>query len=124
MHWIYMKNQNGFSLIEVLLTMALVSLLSISVLMLFSNTVRTKHKIYDRCHNMVIAQSMIEQVIADKQLKGYHFIKSGNYTENFSALIKSDVKIDTLNKDLKKIKIIVHSMLGTDSLVTYIGNYK
>ncbi|MBD3290210.1 prepilin-type N-terminal cleavage/methylation domain-containing protein [candidate division KSB1 bacterium] len=119
-----MKNQKGFTLVEVLVTMALIGVLAISVLSLFTNAVRTRHKAYDRCHNVIIAQTIIEGIIADKQTKGYDFLKTGNYTKRFTNGIKSAVKIDTIYADLKKIKITVRSMLGTDSLVTYVGNYK
>ncbi len=120
----HINNQRGFSLVEVLVTMMLIGVLTASILLMFSAAIRNQHEIYDRCHNIVVAQSMLEQVIADNQLKGYDFLIANNYLKIFAAKIKSDVKIDTLHHDLKKVKIIVQSLHGTDSLVTYIGNYK
>ena len=120
----FIKSQNGFSLVEVLLTIALIGFFTASVLLLFSNAVRNQYEIYDRCHNIVVAQSILEQVIADKKLMGYDYLISSNYQKNFAAKIKYDIRIDTLHYKLKKVKIIVHSLHGTDSLVTYLGNYK
>ena len=117
------KNETGFTLVEILLTIILIGVLSVMVVSLFING-RVKQRITAQKTTAVyFAQAGIEQVIADKQLKGYCALVKERYNKKTFDGIQQTTCIDTLGENLKKIVTIVKWANGSDSLVTFIGNY-
>lgn len=121
--FISFRNEKGFTLVEVLLTIALIGILTVSVLSLFTNVIIRQRKIANRTIAIHFAQAGLEQIVADKYLKGYDYLIEKNYyTETFNG-VQQRTYITGLHAKIKKIIVVVTWGNGVDSLVTLIGNY-
>lgn len=75
------KNQKGFTLIETVLSILVLSIAMGGTLLLFQNA--TSHSV-DSDYRVIAAQlanEKIESIIADKALQGYDSIIEGNYPD-------------------------------------------
>jgi len=115
------QKENGFTLIEVLLTIIFVSILIVSVLSLFTGNIKRQSFISKKNQAMSAAKSDIEQIIATKKEMGYSFLTPT--TKTIDGL-KHTVVIDSLESDIKKIVVTVEWSEGIDSIVTLSGNYE
>jgi prepilin-type N-terminal cleavage/methylation domain-containing protein len=118
------QNDKGFTLVEVILTMALIGILSVSVLSLYQHTVRNQRVVQDRTAAILFAQQDMERIGAEKYLHGYNYIINQNFPAQISNRIRRTVVIQELDPRLKKVTTIVELDGRLDSLVTYQGNYQ
>jgi len=116
------KSEAGFSLVEVLITIVLMGVLSISILSLFSTIITRQRQIDATLNAINVCQMQMEQLIADKKLKGFDFLIPENYT-NKKVNVFQELKIEEQNPHLKKVVVLVKLPKGLDSLVTYVGDY-
>lgn len=121
----FIQNEDGFTLVEILLTISLIGILSISILQLFSIGNRWQQKHLNTATAMLIAQGTLEQMKSDKKSKGFGYLNESRYNQDtFAATgVEQSVRIDCLSVDLKKIVITMQWSGGSDSLVSMIGKY-
>lgn len=73
-----MKKQ-GFTLVEAVLTLILITGGVLGVLHLFNTNVDAANKMELTLRATYLAQERVEQIVQDKEYKGYNFIVSANY---------------------------------------------
>ena len=117
------QSEKGFTLAEVLVTMALVGVLSVSVLSLFKESSIKQRRLMQKVAALHFAQAGMESVVADKQRWGFDRVKQDRYKINRFNGIKREIKIDSVSDGLKKILVVVDWADYSDSLVSFIGNY-
>ena len=116
-------DENGFTLVEVLLTIAMIGVMSLSVLSLFSSNSKKQHYITKYTIAFFYAKDGLEKVFADRYIHGFDYIIEQNYDSETFDDIERNVHIDNINPDLKKIVIEINWDNKSDSLVALIGNY-
>ena len=117
------KNENGFTLIEVLFTIIIVGILSTSILSLFTNSSIRQQKASRELIAIHFAQAGIEQILHDSNDKGFDYIIIENYPTQHHKNVERSISIHTINNNLKQIIVKVAWMTQVDSLVTLICNY-
>ena len=117
------QNEKGFSLVELLVTIVLIGVISTSVLSLFSESAKRQFQHVKKTIALHFAQGEIEQILADKKNNGFNSIIETDYEDKTFEKVDNSVQITSVNDDLKKIVVHVNWINGSDSIVTYIGNY-
>ena len=139
------KNDNGFSLMELMLSMAIIVVALVSIIGLFISLFRSSQKGMDLTNGMIVAETVLNQYLYDKQgmLGGLY----GNLIENVadpetgttsdSELYGEDFKSRTIYtyeiicrdvknsppKDLKKIDVTVTWWRDPDKEGEYKSGY-
>ena len=90
---------------------------------MFSSGRTRKQRIKNETIALHFAQEGIEQLLADKYLNGYDYLREENYpVEQFNGFQRRTY-IYVMNTDIKKIVTVVNWANRSDSLVTLIGNF-
>ncbi len=117
------QNEKGFTLAEVLVTLALVSVLAVSILSVFRENALKQRRLMQKVTALHFAQAGMEFVIADKMKWGFDLVQQERYEiERFQG-IKRKINIESVTDDLKKISVVVDWSDFSDSLITVISNY-
>jgi len=121
------RKSRGFSLVELLLTVALVALLSLSFLALTSTLLNRGDRLKKGIVALHLAQSGIEQALFQNRAQGLTFISSKNFPDEI--LIRQNTRffrfftIETLNPHLKSLQVIVSWDGGQKELKILLGDW-
>lgn len=118
-----LKSEDGFSLVEVLLTISLIGILSVSIVSLFSENVKKQRRMKDQLTAALFAQQGLDKIFADKTENGYDYIDAQNYSTETFKNVERNFSINTITASLKEVKVFVTCGNYSDSLITYVGKY-
>lgn len=96
------ENIKGFTLLEVIVSLALIGITFAALMELFSSTLRTSRRTIDYTQAIIIASSEMERSLSGK-------LEAGTETERIDIYnINRDVKVlDTESEDLKVYEVTI-----------------
>ncbi|MBN2008521.1 type II secretion system protein [candidate division KSB1 bacterium] len=115
--------EQGFSLIEVLITTMVVGIVAVSVLSLFSTGIVRQRRLISESEALYFAQQGMEQIMADRILLGFDSLTDGRYPQTEQNGIERRVRIRSVTIDQKKVSVTVNWDELSDSLVCLIADY-
>jgi Tfp pilus assembly protein PilV len=84
-----MKQARGFTLIEAVLTILIISIGLFAMMILFDNVTRSAMEGDFATTATYLARERLERMVFDKVYKGYNYIAAGNYPASEAVLIGS-----------------------------------
>ncbi len=119
------SGEGGFSLIEIIVTMVVLSIAMVGVLSLFTTSIRESADPLITSQAIALAQGEMDQAIGEKLLpSGFASITPGCKTTMPSAAFTCSRTITVINVNTKQVTVTISQpTIGSVTLDTYITNY-
>ena len=138
------RNQRGFTLIEIIITIVLLAVLTSGLMAMFTTFSKSNGDPSVMTQATELAQEKMEQIIADKNnpARGFNYVTNGNYPAEppfnpalgFNGFSRSvnvifvntgalDTTVSPGPTNYKKITVTVNSNTGSVTTSTLIGSY-
>jgi prepilin-type N-terminal cleavage/methylation domain-containing protein len=121
------RSQRGFTLIEAILVITLISVMGVALANLFANGMRQSAQSSMMTAAISLANEKMEEILADKNGKGYPFIDALNYPKESNIPGFPDYSRTVSIQDTGEYKVVtvkvMHPRMVTITLTTFLTNY-